>query len=427
MRNNNKIITILITTVFLATTIAYPYKQAHAFNLFKETWNLVRKTSRFVISVPDKATKWMGPVLGPAASFLITKNILKNPKIAKIFKASQKTSKIIENIEEVKTHVNQLKSAYKSEANKLRAQANELEKVRKNMARDLLEGKDFDEYKSNVADIQRVIEAHRNAADQLDKQANGLNTEKFVQMLGNKFIKNTVGDIRDIVLENVAADLLKTTDPTLIKKFVEGEGSFDSVLDFMIQRELYGMETDKTFDMDALKDRIKDQIKDKLDENKDFLKDNWKQELQTLIQKSYEAMKEGSKEVSKQGEKYEEKDKKQEITKEQNELIKEFEDILDETSEELKDQDFGDCPNGYRFKRMSGVGCVQINCNEADSASHYSYTGSCICGSAGSVDEDPDDPNAGCYFPRNYEPCPGCLYACVHADEECPLEGIPIN
>ena len=147
MKNRKRITTVLITTIFLATTIAYPYKQAQAFNLFRETWNLIRKTSKFVITLPDKATRWMGPVLGPAASFLITKNILKNPKIAKIFKTSQKASKIIENIEEVKTHVNQLKTAYKDEAKKLRAQADELERIRKTMAQGLLEGQDFDEYK----------------------------------------------------------------------------------------------------------------------------------------------------------------------------------------------------------------------------------------------------------------------------------------
>lgn len=68
---------------------------------------------------------------------------------------------------------------------------------------------------------------------------------------------------------------------------------------------------------------------------------------------------------------------------------------------------------------MSGVGCVQIDCADYAHA-HYSYTSACICGSAGSINENPADPNTGCYHSSDYTACPGCLYACIHADEECP-------
>ncbi|MDZ7798790.1 MAG: hypothetical protein U5L76_04215 [Patescibacteria group bacterium] len=80
-----------------------------------------------------------------------------------------------------------------------------------------------------------------------------------------------------------------------------------------------------------------------------------------------------------------------------------------------------DCENGYEYQRMSGVGCVQINCNDIPNA-HYSYTKDCICGSSGSIHEDPSDPNTECYRKPTYKACPSCLYACVHAGEECPGE-----
>ncbi len=80
-----------------------------------------------------------------------------------------------------------------------------------------------------------------------------------------------------------------------------------------------------------------------------------------------------------------------------------------------------DCAPGYEFQASSGVGCVQINCASVPDA-HYSYTSRCICGSAGSINEDPTDPNKGCYQTNDYASCPGCLYACVHTDEECPDE-----
>lgn len=81
--------------------------------------------------------------------------------------------------------------------------------------------------------------------------------------------------------------------------------------------------------------------------------------------------------------------------------------------------EIGDCSAGYEFQPQSGVGCVQIDCGSYQDA-HYSYTSRCICGSAGSINEDPEDPNKGCYHSGNYASCPGCLYACVHTDEDCP-------
>ncbi|MBU2566289.1 hypothetical protein KKG46_01880 [Patescibacteria group bacterium] len=80
-----------------------------------------------------------------------------------------------------------------------------------------------------------------------------------------------------------------------------------------------------------------------------------------------------------------------------------------------------DCKPGYKFNRNSGVGCQQINCNDIPDA-HYSYTGTCICGSSGSINEKDTDPNKECYHPSDYESCPNCLYSCIHLDEKCPDE-----
>lgn len=82
-----------------------------------------------------------------------------------------------------------------------------------------------------------------------------------------------------------------------------------------------------------------------------------------------------------------------------------------------------DCKNGYNFNRNSGVGCQQINCNEIPDA-HYSYTGDCICGSAGSINEKPTDPNKSCRYSNDNTACPGCVYACVHVNDPCPNQNL---
>lgn len=78
-----------------------------------------------------------------------------------------------------------------------------------------------------------------------------------------------------------------------------------------------------------------------------------------------------------------------------------------------------DCKPGYKFNRNSGVGCQQINCADVQHA-HYSYTGDCICGTAGSINEKPTDPNKSCRYPNSHNSCPGCVYACVHVNDACP-------
>ncbi len=80
-----------------------------------------------------------------------------------------------------------------------------------------------------------------------------------------------------------------------------------------------------------------------------------------------------------------------------------------------------DCSAGYEFQRMSGVGCVQKNCALVPNA-HYSYEGYCICGSAGSINENPNDPNKRCTLPHDNAACPDCVYACVHNNEDCPSQ-----
>jgi hypothetical protein len=72
-----------------------------------------------------------------------------------------------------------------------------------------------------------------------------------------------------------------------------------------------------------------------------------------------------------------------------------------------------DCPPGFRWDRMSGVGCVQIDCADvAKPNSHYSYTGQCICGT--------DDCVGNPYCVECY--AQSKLVACVKPGEPCPGE-----
>lgn len=81
--------------------------------------------------------------------------------------------------------------------------------------------------------------------------------------------------------------------------------------------------------------------------------------------------------------------------------------------------DSPNCSSGYTYKPSSGVGCIQIGCNDIPDA-HYGYTGYCVCGSSGSINENPKDPNTECTLPKEHTACSGCVYACVGTKETCP-------
>ncbi len=77
-----------------------------------------------------------------------------------------------------------------------------------------------------------------------------------------------------------------------------------------------------------------------------------------------------------------------------------------------------DCPTGYVWDTNT-IKCIQANCDKIADA-HWSYVGDCVCGSSGSIYEDPADPNKECAYGPDHTACPRCIYACVGLDQDCP-------
>lgn len=85
-------------------------------------------------------------------------------------------------------------------------------------------------------------------------------------------------------------------------------------------------------------------------------------------------------------------------------------------------QDPIECPPGFFWSRMSGVGCQQEDCFDVGN-SRYSYTGSCICNEGYTACTEPVDYDSfdGA---RCYPFCPSArVVACVTPDTTCPGEG----
>ena len=101
---------------------------AEARNIFRKGLRCIGKLCNFVIELPDKITRPLGPVIGPIVSAVLTKNISKHSEFGKIFRDAKRIDRVIKNVDEQKRLVGELKDIYKEQAGELRKQAQELEK-----------------------------------------------------------------------------------------------------------------------------------------------------------------------------------------------------------------------------------------------------------------------------------------------------------
>lgn len=367
---------------------------AEAKNIFR----CIGKVCRFVVTAPDRLTRRLGPVLGPIASAIITKNILGNAEIGRVFRDAQRIDKVIKSVEEQKKLVNELRRAYGDQANEMRNQAELLKKEKEALGQRLISGAmSFDEYKASVVDVQAMINSLESGAEKLARQGERVNEGTILAMLGRDVLRQMARQAEGIIFTELQNELRRIVNIDVVTNILsQNDRGSDAVLDLLISGELRGLLAGSSggFDADELKRRVRDELKLMIKNNKNDLRANWKQKVTDLIKRIKQ-------DLEKQNPTPSAIDIKGTICEQKGEVISE------------------QCKPGYEFQRMSGVGCVQKKCNEIPDA-HWSYEGYCVCGSSGSMFENVNDPNKECYMPSNCGPCPGCVYACVHFDEKCP-------
>jgi len=232
-------------------------------------------------------------------------------------------------------------------------------------------------------------------------------------MLGKDLLNKVLGQAKEIVINQIGGEIKKLIDPKVIDFLVsQDKQGFDAVLDLVLAGDLEQLLKSGDYegiDIQELKDRIREEFKQMIQENKEDLKANWKQMMKDAADKI-----------------------KLQLEEEANEYQAEEEEGYGEEGEGGYDEEVPvcdrtpiptseRCPSGYEFDPNSGVGCVQVNCyDEAIKDAHWDYTGRCVCGTSGSMNEKPTDPNKECSFPSSCAYCPGCVYACVTFDEDCP-------
>lgn len=403
---NNKIVkklTILFLIIAISGVFAFP-RQAEARNPFKDIFRGIRRATSFIVKLPDKATRWMGPTLGPIASTILTQNLSRHAELGRIFRNAQRAQKIFDSIDEQKRLLGEVKGIYTTQAQDLDREIDKMQAVRDGFAERMINDPDygFQDYKDDVIALDRIIENYRQTAENLRNTANRLNTGDLIKMLGRDAIKDFLRGSEAIVTSEIRNQLERFMNPDIIKTFIDsdrGGSALDLILSGEINRVL-GAGDLRGIDKDALIESIKDQIKNLAQSQREDLKNNWRTKIEELIRQQVENARDNLPAVPEAAESPEE--------------------------ETAAPADLGPIPTdehgcrpGYIWKPQTGVGCVQEDCPQVANA-HWSYEGYCVCGSSGSMNENPDDPNMECAYPAQYRSCPGCIYACVHLGEDCP-------
>ncbi|MFC1687272.1 hypothetical protein ACFL0L_01740 [Patescibacteria group bacterium] len=430
-----KIITVVVLIIFVSVTLLYP-ATAEARTILQKLVHFLKKTTRFLINLPGNIaqtlTRPLGPVLGPIAANMLLANMPN--RLVEVLAKADTVSQGISAFESQTNKLNAAKKVLEDRADEVYKDIEELYEIKDKMFQQLKTGElDWDEYKDKVVAFKKIVEAYEETAERLETAAENLKPENLLKQIAGNALKQSSRKIKRIIQRRIGNELKKLINPDLVSKFLgEGGQNVLEVIDLIVAGDSTRILLDLGYDRDHpdfknLLDKIKADIKEQLKSDRDYLKGNWKQVLEQKIKDilaEYEIKKEeGNLEEFFLGNTNKNTNTEASDTS-QDDLFDELLNVTedgDEPTNQPKElpKDADGCLPGYHYDRKV-IGCVQTNCNESSIAhAHISYDGYCVCGSSGSIAEDPTDFNQECSYGKDYATCPGCVYKCEKIGGDC--------
>jgi hypothetical protein len=412
MRKNLKIhfliLVFLAGLVLTAGSVLAAGKKPRGF--FNRAAHCIGHACRFVVSVPDRLTHPLGPFLGPLAAEFLTAGISPGSNLGRLLQNARRTDKFIKDVETQKQIVGQVRQAYRDQAARVKADSDKIRSYRQQLGEKLISGEiTLTDYQNQIVSLDRVADIYDKTSEQLYQAADKFNNKNVIKMVGLGMLDQFINKVRGAIVFNAVNELNRLIDPAVIQTLVATNNrDFDRLLDMIFSGDISRIISDpvnKDISIDELKNKIRNDIKQILKDNNGRFGANFRNQLTALINHRLNELRQ---------------------------TVKNLPPVPSEATNSAAVTDTpggtsppaasdSQCPSGYRWDRMSGVGCVQINCTSDKIANaHWGYVGDCICGSAGSIAEKPDDPNRRCTYPHTYAPCPDCVFKCVKYTEECP-------
>ena len=294
----------LIVLLSLCLMLLMP-SVAFAFNIFRG----IKKLVGFVVKVPEKLTRPLGP-LAPIAQIWLLRKI---PKFGHIVKKASEIKAVSDDIDQQKKKVREVRSVYRSQAQTFRSRATSLETKRKALAKELVKNKlEWNDYKGKVAAIQQMINSLNTAAGRLDEKASKLRTKDIISLFANRAADTLLANAQGLVVQEIASEIDGLVNPVIISAFLDGGLKVDNVIDHFINGDIERLINDKGLgkrpDIKNLRQRLRDRVKAGVKDDIDFLKDNWAQELEAMMDELMteadraERLEESNEETAAQGE-----------------------------------------------------------------------------------------------------------------------------
>ncbi len=271
----------LIVLLSLCLTLLMP-SVAGAFNIFRD----IKKLVGFVVRVPEKLTRPLGP-LAPIAQIWLLRKV---PKFGHIVKKASEIKAVSDDINRQKKKVQEVRAVYHEQAQAFRNRTKTLEEKRKALAKELVKNKlEWNDYKGKVVAIQQMIYSLNTAADRLDDKANKLRAQDIITMFTKSAANTLLGNVKEPVVQEIAAEVDGMVNPAIVSTFLDGDGlKVDEVIDHFINGDIERLIIDKKLgrrpDIRDLRRKIRARVKSSVKDDIDFLKDNWGEELDAIIE-----------------------------------------------------------------------------------------------------------------------------------------------
>ena len=275
----NSIITALIVSVVF---ISIP-QEAQARNLFRQFFHDIKRGVSFIVKLPDKTTRWMGPILGPIASGILTQNLAGHHKFGQIFNNARRANNAINDIEEQKRLTGEVRQMYRDQAGELRNYVKKLEEAREKLGGQLI-GRDVSmhDYIQTVVELDKMIATVKQTAVKFDENADKIRTQDIVKLAASSLVNSVIGEIKNAALNELSDEVLDVINPDVIKLLIDRDSiGWDTLLEMVLTEQMD--EYDGEFNIDELKDRVGDRVKQILAENKDGLKGNLKNNIKNIL------------------------------------------------------------------------------------------------------------------------------------------------
>ena len=243
----------------------------------------VGNVARRIVNAPGRvatwSTRWMGPVLGPAAAIWLTGRIVANGDVGRIVRRAGNIERATRDAQFLGDSVDRLRRVYSAEAEENRKLSQEIEKLIAEIKQDPGMGD-----VGRLMDLRRMQAGYDRVAQRLDERSRSVDTGDVIKLLGNNALRRVAGSAEAVVNETIGRELQRLVNRDVLV-VLSGDGLDPQVvLNGIVQRDAQRMLSGTQYAGDKdFEDRFREALEARLRQDRQFLRTNWRSEVDRMI------------------------------------------------------------------------------------------------------------------------------------------------